>query len=434
MNELKVVHYNEHRIAPSQIAPSTLWVVSTLKNRGYEAYVVGGCIRDLLLNKQPKDFDVVTSAHPHDIKEMFRNSIIIGRRFQLVHILSGKDVIEVSTFRSKPPSQLKKLLTLWSRKRRINENTFGTIDEDALRRDLTINALYYNPQKREILDYVGGYADIKNRRINVIGVAEERFSEDPMRMIRVIRFMAKLNLTVTSDLAKTITKRFRLILRLPSSRLRDEMYKLFLTGHGWKSFCLLTEAKLLHFLFPTTVEFLHQATSPNKEMCQKMIKNALMEVDSRYKKQKPLNGRHEEHKLSSLTFILSVFLWFPYLAICHKPLNLHRETEYRKHKTALQEIMKKRRNAINLPKYLYYRVERIWRLQNMLLNYKKANIKKIMENRNFVAAYNFLKIYSSVEPKVAEAAKWWEEYQLIHPPPVISPKRRRPRRRARDTR
>ncbi len=434
MNELKVIQYNRHRIAPSQIAPSTLWVVSTLKSRGYATYVVGGCIRDLLLKQKPKDFDVVTSARPQEIKELFRNAIIIGRRFQLVHILSGKDVIEVSTFRSKPPSQLKKFLSLWSRKRRIDENTFGTIDEDALRRDLTINALYYNPQERELLDYVGGYEDIKTRRINVIGVAEERFAEDPMRMIRVIRFMAKLNLSIDSNLAKTISKRFRLILRLPSSRLRDEIYKLFLTGHGWKSFCLLNEAKLFHFLFPTTVRFLQQATSPNKEMCEKMIKNALMEVDSRYKKLKPSSNRQEEQKLLGLSFILSVFLWFPYLAICHRPLNLHKETEYRKHRAALQTIMKRRTNAINLPRYLYYRVERIWRLQNMLLNYEKVNIKKLMEDRNFVIAYDFLKIYSSVEPKVAEAAKWWEEYQLVHPPPILSRKKRRPRKKARNTR
>lgn len=423
MTDLRVIHYQEHRIHPSQIASSTLWVVSTLRSRGYQAYVVGGCIRDLLFNRQPKDFDVVTNARPHQIKEMFRHAFIIGRRFQLVHILSGDHTIEVATFRSKPTrlSKLGKLLKLWQHKRGGGDNTFGTIEEDALRRDLTINALYYNPQEKELLDYVGGYKDIKDRRVNVIGVAEERFAEDPMRMIRIIRFMAKLNLTINSDLAQIMIKHFHFILHLPPARLRDEMEKLFLTGHGWTSFLKLEEYKLLHFFLPVTVEFLHRASPSNRERCYEMIKNALINADQRYKAGKPVD----------VAFSLAVFLWFPYLARCQRPLNLSKEEDYRRHRKIMEAIMNNKKNAVRIPRYLYHRVERIWRLQNSLLNYNKINIRKVMEHRNFRTAYDFLKAQSSVEPRVAEAAQWWKEYQRNHPPPIISHKRRRARKRVR---
>ena len=412
MSAPKVYDYKEHKIDTGQIATSTLWVVRRLQTKGYQAYVVGGCLRDLLLNKKPKDFDVATNAHPQQVKKFFPHAIIIGRRFQLVHIFSGKDIVEVSTFRSKPArlSQFGRLFSFLQPRRHITENTFGTLAEDVTRRDLTINAFYYDPDKRNLLDYVGGYEDIKNKRVNIVGEPEERFREDPMRMIRMIRFMAKLDLEISPQLVKVMAKYSHYITQLPPARLMDEMQKLFLTGHGYASFCKLEEYDLLKFFLPDTAHFLKH-TPNKKELCHRMIEKVLSNADE----------RHHTNQSVTLALLCAVFLWFPYLEKKGAPPQaggkISRKKEYEEHKRAVYSLASKRKRGFTIPAHLFYRTEKIWRLQILLLNYNKINQQKLMENKNFRIAYDFLRIYATIEPAAVKAAQWWEAYQAEYPTP-----------------
>lgn len=409
--KLTVYDHKEHHISTKQIASSTLWVISQLKKNGYEAYVVGGCLRDLLLRRKPKDFDVATNARPEEIRRILPRALIIGRRFRLVHVHSGKDVIEVSTFRSQNFGILDRIKMFYNHKSNIAENTFGSITEDVMRRDFTINAFYYDPHKQTLLDYVGGYEDIKNRLVRSIGDPQRRFHEDPMRMIRVIRFMAKLDLAMEPKLRAALMKCRRHISGLPPARLFDEMQKLFLTGHAYASFIKMLEYELLHFFLPQTSDFLAKTKDAQmKEMCHKIIKNALVSTDNRYTKDQPL----------TLVFLLSAFLWFPYLNEKRKLSDLTSKTtrkrELDKHRKAMHALFERKgARGMGVPMRFYRRIEKIWALQSTLLRYEHINPRKIMENRNFRIAYDFLSMRAEVEPEVGAAARWWKDYQRKHP-------------------
>src|SRR5690242_10048714 len=229
----KVRHYAaaDHGIARESVSAAALNVTARLHDAGYAAYIVGGAVRDLLLGIAPKDFDLATNATPEQVKPLFRRAFIIGRRFRLVHVLAGAETIEVATFRSRQTGDD----IADEHGRLLSDNVFGTQAQDAARRDFTINALYFDPTTEEVWDYVGGVADIKARRLRLIGDPVTRYREDPVRMLRGARLAAKLGISIEKKTAAPIPVLAPLIHNVPPARLFDEMEKILLSGHAAES-------------------------------------------------------------------------------------------------------------------------------------------------------------------------------------------------------
>ncbi|MBT5791150.1 MAG: polynucleotide adenylyltransferase PcnB, partial [Gammaproteobacteria bacterium] len=235
-------------IEESAISINASKVISRLQDQGFQAYLVGGCIRDLLLRKTPKDFDIATDAHPEEVRELFRNSRIIGKRFRIVHVRFGREIIEVTTFRGPHADEYDENHS--DSGMTLNDNVYGTFEEDVFRRDFTMNAIYYEPQGKEIIDLADGTADIENQIIRTIGDPTGRLREDPVRMLRAIRFQAKLEFGLESDLQSSIRSLGYLIQDVPPARLFEEVLKLFLSGYGTAAFDAMLENDIYGWLFP----------------------------------------------------------------------------------------------------------------------------------------------------------------------------------------
>ena len=251
-NSLDRIPSSQHQIDESKICGQARYVVETLLKADYEAYLVGGCVRDLVLGIEPKDFDVATSARPEQICELFDNSRLIGRRFRIVHVYFHRNNIEVSTFRAQASNSNNKSSSSGSNGRILRDNTFGTIEEDAIRRDFTINALYYDIENSQVLDFCNGYQDLQNRKICMIGDAQTRYREDPVRMLRALRFRAKLDLNIEHETQQPISAMGKLLSDIPPARLFDEVIKLFHSGYAMRCFQELSDYDLLRVLFPIT--------------------------------------------------------------------------------------------------------------------------------------------------------------------------------------
>src|SRR6185503_8962553 len=248
-----IVPRSEHNISRANISPNALKVLYRLKSAGFEAFLVGGGVRDLLLDRHPKDFDVVTNADPDQIQNLFRNCRLIGRRFRLAHVRFGRDIVEVATFRAANVVDPDDDDRAHSDSGRIlRDNVYGTIDEDVWRRDFTVNALYYNITDFSIWDYVNGVGDVRARTLRLIGDPEKRYREDPVRMLRAVRFAAKLDFTLAPETEAPIASLGGLLKDVPPARLFDELLKLFQSGHAVQSFELLLRYDLLRYLFRDT--------------------------------------------------------------------------------------------------------------------------------------------------------------------------------------
>ncbi|MCB1638276.1 MAG: polynucleotide adenylyltransferase PcnB, partial [Thiothrix sp.] len=228
---------SEHNIDPDSIDPRSRDIIKRLQKAGYQAYLVGGCVRDLLLGHQPKDFDIATSAHPEQVRKLFSSCRLIGRRFRLAHIYYGRDYIEVATFRA--PHDTGQQGSVDAQGRIIHDNVYGTLEEDVWRRDFTINALFYDPISGDVLDYVDGLADLRARRLRLIGDPQVRYREDPVRMIRALRFAAKLDCTLDGATGHLIRPMANLLDAVAPARLFDELLKLLHGGYGFRSLQLL---------------------------------------------------------------------------------------------------------------------------------------------------------------------------------------------------
>lgn len=246
----EVLSNRQHSLERADISRNAVNVVERLQKAGYQAYLVGGCVRDLLLNLEPKDFDVATSATPEQVRAEFRNARVIGRRFKLVHVHFGREIIETATFRANHPQGADEEDSNQSSRnesgRILRDNVYGNQEEDAQRRDFTMNALYYDPVTERILDYAHGVHDIRNRLIRLIGDPEQRYLEDPVRMLRAVRFAAKLGFEIEKHSAAPIRRLAPMLRDIPSARLFDEILKLFLGGKAERTFELLLELSLIH--------------------------------------------------------------------------------------------------------------------------------------------------------------------------------------------
>jgi len=387
---------NKHSISRSDISDNTLKVLYHLRKFGFKAFLVGGGVRDLLLRVAPKDFDVATNAKPEEIRRLFRNCRLIGRRFRLAHILYGRDIVEVATFRASSENvetvdQNKTQHGLITR-----DNIYGTIEEDAVRRDFTINALYYTIEDFSVIDYVGGLGDLKNKIIRLIGEPETRYREDPVRILRAIRFAAKLNFTIEKQTENAISTTKNLLQHVPSSRLFDEILKLFHHGHGADAFLLLQKYKIISELFPLT----HKCLALKQFDSENLIKHTLVNTDDRVKEKKPV----------SPAFLFAALLWHPAqveiarLEESGQPFHLAFEQ-------AAELVIRNQIKIISIPKRFTGTIREIWAMQYRLPNRTPKRSFRLLYHRRFRAGYDFLLVRAAIGEAPKELADWWTHFQ-----------------------
>ena len=357
-------------------------VVKTLNKPGHETYLVGGCIRDLLLGHKPKDFDIATSATPEQVHKTFKRSRLIGRRFRLVHIMfSSRKYIEVATFRSG------KVKTA-SDGSIVRDNLYGTLKEDAFRRDFSVNGLYYDIQKSQVIDYVDGLEALNNSEIRMIGKPLERFKEDPVRMMRAIRFKVKLGATIDSKISKSITNQAHLLANIPAARLYDECIKLFHNENACEIFEQLLKFGLLNYLFPQTEKTL-------------FINKTLLNTSKRIKNGKPVTP----------AFLFAVFLWDAQNKRFNE-LNKKKNSRIFTMTQASEEVISKQTKQVLMPRWLSSRVKDIWLMQYHLENCGLKKAKELIKHPRFRMAYDFLVLRSeSINPELSDRAQYWTQLQ-----------------------
>ncbi len=393
--ELNVLDRSEHSISRRQISESALKVLYRLDKAGFRACLVGGGVRDVLLGKQPKDFDVATDATPDEVRALFKNSRLIGRRFRLAHIRYGREVIEVATFRSLAANSSKTELSKDGRI--LRDNTFGSIEEDALRRDFTVNALYYDIHDFSVLDYAQGIEDLKNSTLKLIGDPATRYKEDPVRMLRAVRFAAKLDFSIEQSAAKAIFEHGRLLRDIPPARLYDEVLKIFHSGHALRSYQLLRHYDLFGYLFPALERYLNQDPS---EVMLDFIEQALVNTDERVRQDKPV----------SPAFIFAALLW---PLVHQRAIQLQSEqisTVPALH-NAGSEIFQRQVQTIAVPRRFSQIAKNIWSMQPRFSNTRGKQPLRLLNHPNFRAGYDFFCIQSMVGLATHQLCQWWTRFQ-----------------------
>ncbi len=406
-------------IDPTALSKSAVAVVARLCENNHSAFIVGGAVRDLLLGKRPKDFDVATDATPEQIVALFRGARIIGRRFQIVHVRMGREIIEVTTFRGHHGGDTSKIAAKSNKGLLLRDNVYGTLDQDAARRDLTINALYLDPLQHLILDDLNGIEDIKRRTIRIIGDPAGRYREDPVRMLRVARFAAKLGFNVDPATQEAIGECRHLLADIPSARLFDEAIKLFMSGHAAETFEQLRRHDLLETLFPEAVDAL------DLEGAQELITQAMKNTDGRIARDKPVTP----------AFLFAALLW-PAVALRSDEIVRAGNADGSPVNAAGQEILARSLQRVSIPKRFSIPMREIWELQPRLDKCSPKRAKSILALRRFRAAFDLLLLRRDQDEELSGAVKFWEEQQQLfpeivgsQPPTEIPKKRRRPRRR-----
>ena len=382
-------------------------MIEKLRDAGFDAYLVGGCVRDLLLGKLPKDFDVATDATPEETREVFPRVRLVGRRFRIVHVRMGREIFEVSTFRRPAGDQDVRSPHLSDEGMILRDNLYGTIDQDAFRRDFTVNALYYDPTEDVVLDYCDGMRDIASRTLRLIGEPRIRFQEDPVRILRAIRFAAKLDLKLHPDTEAAIAPMCEMLTAIPPARLFDEFTKLFLTGHGERAFDLLCEHDLVEILFPLP---------PHGEAVAKL---ALASTDQRLKENKPVTPG----------FLIAAFLWQEYLDRLEPAT-----TAGGRQDDPASTVIATQQSTIAIPRRHGWFVRDVWHLQPLFAERTSRNVARVLEHQRFRAAYDFLMIRCATGDAPEELGDWWTNAQtantdeLLRELPSGRPRRRRRRR------
>jgi len=391
-----VIARADHIISRDAISPNALRVLYKLKDAGYSAFLVGGGVRDILLKRKPKDFDVATDAHPEAIRSLFRNSRIIGRRFRLVHVFFGEEIIEVSTFRANAIEETRIEKTDMPMIRR--DNTFGTIEEDAWRRDFTVNALYYNIADFSVVDYMNGVNDLKNRLIRIIGDPTQRYHEDPVRMLRAIRFAAKLDFSLEKETESALRSLTHLLQHVPPSRLFDECLKLFFEGNAQVTYQKLLQYDYMQVLFPQTNIILQK--NKNK-MHEKLIQLAMHSTDERLK---------EKHSVNP-AFLLAILLW-PVLQVKISQMKEKKVKFYFQLHQFIHDIMQTQLKSIMIPKRFQFAMQTIWIMQFQLEKRRKNRILVILHHRYFRAAFDFMGLRVQTGEMSSVIFDWWKEFQF----------------------
>ena len=395
--QLKVLPRPEHPISRSEIHDGALKVLYRLNNNGFEAYLVGGCIRDRLLGKNPKDFDIATNATPEEVTGLFRNSRMIGRRFRIVHVRFGREIIEVTTFRGKTQEVTDQRIRQTEAGMLTRDNVWGSIEEDALRRDFTVNALYYTLKDFAIYDYTGGLEDLKNKTLRLIGDPVTRYREDPVRMLRAIRFAAKLNFELEAATEAPIREQANLLLQVAPARMFDEVLKLLLTGSALTTFRLLREYGLFAFLFPAS----HEAfkTSPT---ALKMVEQAMISTDIRIKEERPVTP----------AFLYAALLW-PGIEQIFNDLQKNGVPAFPAMQQAGNRLIQRQNQHITIPKRFAFPMREIWDLQLKLPQRHGRRAGEVFQAPRFRAAYDFMLLREAAGEKTDGVGAWWTAFQEV---------------------
>lgn len=399
----EIIPRAEHDISRTNISESALKVLYRLKKSGFAAYIVGGGVRDLLLGMHPKDFDIVTDAHPEQVKRLFRNSRLIGRRFRLVHVRFGREIIEVATFRSSADGEHVDREHHAESGRILRDNVYGTIDEDIWRRDFTVNALYYNIADFSVWDYTGGLEDVRHRRLRLIGDPRTRYREDPVRMLRAVRLAAKLSFEISAEAAEPIRELAPLLADVPAARLFDEVLKLFQSGHGLRSFELLEEHGLFEYLFPATHAVLR---GPAGEKASELIRHGLESTDTRVADGQPVTPM----------FLFALMLWPAIKELATEIRSEEGCTEFHATTEAIYRLIGEQQYTTSLPKRFGGPMREILQMQHRFEQRHGARASKLLEHKRFRAAYDFMMLRAECGEVDRETAAWWTEIQGMSKP------------------
>ena len=388
----KEIQFSEHNIEANYFHKNVLDIIKKLQSRNFDAYIVGGAIRDICFNLKPKDVDIVTNATPYEIKRIFRGSRIIGKRFKLVHIGYGRNIIEVSTFRKNAIIQ-NGFIKKDEKGKLLRDNLFGSEKEDVQRRDITINSLLYDPNKRVIIDYFDGFDDIKNKKIKVIGDPKKRFIEDPMRIIRIIRISSKLNLQIDDKLSRIMITNLDSIKDIPSSRLFDEICKMFTNGHAVSCIDMLFDYDVIKILVPRLSVLMR-----NKKNLDKM-KKLLMASDQRFEKKLTI----------SISFVLSSLFWILIKDEFKVSLKKNKLSKIRSIFVAVDNFFFNLKQ-INIPKRIQYEMKTIWVNQIRFENTRGKKPHKLLNSEMFKISYDFFLLRNQIDEISKDTFLWWAEF------------------------
>lgn len=409
----------QHGLTPDRVSPNALDVTAKLQDAGFSGLIVGGCVRDLLLGLTPKDFDVATDATPEEVRALFRRSRLVGRRFRIAHVRYGRELIEVSTFRRAVAEEADERAHS-DAGMILRDNVYGTLEEDAFRRDFTINALYYDPQRGEILDFTGGLDDLESGHLRFIGDARTRMREDPVRAIRAIRFQAKLDCALDQEISDCLAEAAELMSAVPPARLFDEIQKVLMSGQAERAWQLLVASPLRAALFP--------GCDPKDPL----VPRAMLNTDQRIREDKPVTPG----------FLLAVLLWADYQARLNDLQDGLSPVEARLH--AASDCLSEQQQILAVPRRFTQFIREVWHLQDRLESRQARAIERLAGHARFRAAYDFLVLRAECggpeDTEVVEAADWWTRYQAIGPDErqsmiaerrTLSPQKKKRRRKTR---
>ncbi|WP_394496873.1 polynucleotide adenylyltransferase PcnB [Shewanella sp. ENK2] len=395
---MDIVTRDAHTISRRQISENALKVLYRLSKSGYKAYLVGGGVRDILLGMEPKDFDVVTNATPEEIKKLFRNSRLVGRRFRLAHIVFGRDVIEVATFRGHHGETDDKISKSNAEGRLLRDNVYGEIDEDAERRDFTINALYYDISDYSIHSYGGGIRDLDDRTIRLIGDPETRYREDPVRMLRAVRFATKLDMSIESKTAEPINALAPLLKDIPAARMYEEVLKLFFAGKAQANYDMMRDFGLFQPLFPQISALIKEQPNGNTA---KMLNAVMTNTDLRVSQDKPVTP----------AFFYAALLWYPLKQRADDIALESGLSHYDAHVAAMGDVMEQQCRTISIPRRFSTPAKDIWQLQLRLERSQGTRAFKLLEHPKFRAAYDLLLLRGEAEGgNIGKIATWWKSF------------------------
>lgn len=422
--EPRIIPRAEHCISRANVASSALKVLYTLKDAGFHAYLVGGGVRDLLLGREPKDFDVATDAHPDQVKTLFRSCRLIGRRFRLAHVRFGRDIIEVATFRAADDTVDGDIVKTEDG-RILRDNAYGNLEQDAWRRDFSVNALYYNIRDFSVIDYTGGMEDLSAGRLRLIGDPTQRYTEDPVRMLRAVRFAAKLGFRMQEHTEAALFALAGHLQEIPPARLFEEVLKIFLGGYAAESYDMLRRYGLFKHLFPQADAVLSQ----DDGIPHIFIGRAMANTDTRLAEDKPVTP----------AFLFAAILWEPLRALAEK-MKAAGVDENQAMYDAASEVLRRQSTSVSIPKRFTLTMREIWLMQPRLVRIQGRRPVKLVTHPRFRAAYDFLLLRGEAGEPVGELAQWWTDFQTMSetdketavselPNPAKKRRRRRSRKR-----
>ena len=396
--QLPIVPSNTYQILTDNISQNGINFLKKMHRAKFQAYFVGGSVRDLLLKISPKDIDVATDAKPEQLYKLFRNCRLIGRRFRLAHLLYKREIIEVATFRA---GETKKRTSKHLHKTDqegmiVRDNIYGTIEEDAWRRDFTVNALYYDAIKNILIDHTGGFLDLQYKTLRIIGDPDLRYREDPVRMLRAIRFASKLDFTIETKTSAAIHTNNQLITNVSTARLFDEVIKIFHSGHAEKAFPLLKEYGLFKLLFP--LSYNNIAASPKNEQ---ILLQTFINTDKRIKENKPVTP----------AFLFVALLWYPVQIRANKLKSIG-TPKAKALEQAAKEIISKQLATISISKRFIKTIKEIWMMQNRLVKRRGRSVFTILTHPRFRAGYDFLLLRAHTNEINHDIAQWWTTFQF----------------------